>query len=408
MTNEALSKLNKEKKDTDNKGGAIALSVGHGMTDAYSGFLNPIMPFIAMKLGITLAIATTIISIAQLCSSIIQPFFGYLSDMLKKRFFIFWGLVIASSLLSLTGCASTPIVLTLCLALGSMGVAFYHPQATAIVKQLSKKEPTKYMSIFLACGTAGFSAGPLISSYVVKNFGLHNMGWLMIFGWICAILMLKFVPKTSDSSSFKEFTEKAFNRDVILHFWSAVKECFSNSDFKILFSISVAKCLTVSSYCVFLPFLWQKIGYEVSTIGTLIFAFVSAGALATISSGFFESKLGAVRVYYLSMLTTFPLTLILVFTYASHPVISYIALILTGFFALLAIPINMVMAQNTVPQHRGLAAGFIGGFSWGLVGVMLPVTGFAAEHLGIPTLLLCVSILPLVTAMFVKRLKVTK
>ena len=387
---------------------SLTLSLGHFSIDSYSAFINPIMPFIASKLGIALTMATTLISISHLCSSIIQPFFGYSADILKKRFFIVWGLILGAIFLSCTGIATNALMLGLYLALGSMGVAFYHPQATSFVKQFSGNNSTKYMSIFLAGGTAGFSAGPLISSFVAEKFGLEQMPILMIYGIFVGLLLLKFVPKTSDNSSLNEFIKIASKPDFFLSFFKAVKESFSVKDFRILFAISVAKCLTVSTYCVFLPFLWEKMGYSVAKIGVLIFLFVSAGAIATIVSGFFEKRIGAHKVFYLSMLTILPLTLLFILTYSHAQVISYIAVTLAGFFALLAIPINMVMAQNAVPRYRGLVSGFIGGLSWGIIGVMLPLTGFMAEKLGIPTLLLIVSLVPLICAFYVKNLKINQ
>ena len=275
-------------------------------------------------------------------------------------------------------------------------------------KQFSGNNSTKYMSIFLAGGTAGFSAGPLISSFVTEKFGLEQMPILMIYGIFVGLLLVKFVPKTSDKSSLNEFIKVASRLDFFLSFFKAVKESFSVKDFRILFAISVAKCLTVSTYCVFLPFLWEKMGYSVAKIGVLIFLFVSAGAIATIVSGFFEKRIGAHKVFYLSMLTILPLTMLFILTYIHAQIISYIAVTLAGFFALLAIPINMVMAQNAVPQYRGLVSGFIGGLSWGIIGVMLPLTGFVAEKLGIPTLLLIVSLVPLICAFYVKNLKISQ
>ena len=65
-------------------------SLGHFVIDAYSGFLNPIMPFIAAKIGITMALATVLISISNLTSSLSQPFFGFMADRWQRRFFIFW------------------------------------------------------------------------------------------------------------------------------------------------------------------------------------------------------------------------------------------------------------------------------------------------------------------------------
>ncbi len=400
-----VNKMNSCNNQKDNSKVAWTLSLGHFSIDSYSAFINPIMPFIAAKLGIALTLATTLISISHLCSSIIQPLFGYSADILKKRFFIVWGLVIAAIFLSCTGISNSYWVLGLCLALGSMGVAFYHPQATSYVKQFSDENSTKHMSIFLAGGTAGFSAGPLISSFIAEHLGLEKMPILAIYGIIVGLLMLKFIPKTSEEDSLEKFKQKVLKADFLLSFWNAIKESFKVKDLQILFAISVAKCLTVSSYCVFLPFLWQKIGYSVSKIGFLIFLFVSAGAIATIVSSYFEKRIGAKKVYYLSMITILPLAIIFLLTYGTNPLVSQIAVILAGFFALLAIPINMVMAQNAVPQYKGLVSGFIGGLSWGIVGIFLPLTGFIAEKIGIPTLLTLISTVPLICAFFVKELK---
>ena len=393
---------NLKKPAKDNPKASWALGFGHFSIDTYGGFINPIMPFIAVKIGIAMTLATALISISHLCSSIIQPFFGYTADILKKRFFIVWGLILGAIFLSITSIASNPVSLGFFLVMGSIGSAFFHPQATGFVKKYSPENPTKYMSIFLACGTLGYSAGPLLSSFMADKFGLESIPILMIYGIISAILLLKFVPKISKADSFDVFKDKIVKSDFILAFFKAVKESFSVKDFRILFAVAVAKCLTVNSCCIFLPFLWQKMNYSVSKIGFLVFLFVSAGVFATIASPHFERTIGAKMVYYLSLLTTLPLMIIFISTYVSAPFISYTAIILTGFFALLAIPINMVMAQNAVPEHKGLIAGFIGGFSWGVVGILLPFTGFIAEMIGIPTLLILVSIVPLVCAFFVK------
>ena len=134
----------------DNPKAAWTLALGHFSIDTYSAFINPIMPFIAAKIGIALTMATTLISISHLFSSIIQPLFGYAADLLRKRFFIVWGMVIGSIFLSLTSISTNALTLGLCLVFGSIGVAFYHPQATGFVKQYSCEHPTKYMSIFFA------------------------------------------------------------------------------------------------------------------------------------------------------------------------------------------------------------------------------------------------------------------
>ena len=71
---------------------------------------------------------------------------------------------------------------------------------------------------------------------------------------------------------------------------------------------------------------------------------------------------------------------------------------------MLSVSINMVMAQKTMPQYKSMISGFIGGFSWGVIGVLFPIIGFSAEHIGIPETLLIISFVPFILAYFVRFL----
>ena len=71
----------------------IWLNGAHFVNDVYTGFLNPIMPFIAAKVGISMAIATVILSMSHIFSSLLQPIFGFFADNILKRFFVFWGIL---------------------------------------------------------------------------------------------------------------------------------------------------------------------------------------------------------------------------------------------------------------------------------------------------------------------------
>ena len=68
------------RENQNNPVAANFLAAGHFMVDIYSGFLNPIMPFSAAKIGIGIAISTILMSISYLLSSLMQPIFGFLSD----------------------------------------------------------------------------------------------------------------------------------------------------------------------------------------------------------------------------------------------------------------------------------------------------------------------------------------
>lgn len=379
----------------ENKKALGWLGASHFIVDSYSGFLNPILPFIAAKIGITMAVAALMISVSNLTSSISQPLFGFIADKWKKRFFIFWGILFASIFLSLVGVANNAWFLAVFIALGSMGVSFFHPQATSFVAFFSNDtDANKDMSYYIAMGTLGFSLAPLISSTITDFCGLESLPIASLLGILTAISMFLFVPKIS------LYAVKSNSSSLLVAF----KDIFKNRDMLILIMISTLKSLVVTSFCLTLPFLWKNEGYSASQIGGILFLFLISGAIGTYTSAIIESKIGVKKVFYLSMTLVFPLTLLFYLLQGKLVCLALISFIILGYVSFLSVPMNMVMAQKTLPQYKSMIAGFIGGFCWGIVGLILPIISLIAQKYGILNVLLVISIIPLICSYFVKFL----
>ena len=379
--------------DKTNKNAIRTLWAGHATVDISSGFVNPIMPFLAENLGITLAVSTFIISLSHVCSSLMQPVFGYLSDIWKRRFFVFFGMLLSSIFLPLLGMADNVYFLTFCLIVGSVGNGFFHPQATSFINIYSSpKDLTKNMSIFLALGTLGFSLGPVISSFFIEHFSPQTLSFTSILGLIVAALILINIPRISDKVDFKK----------TVNFFVALKEIFTCKSMVILIFFSALKSLATQANSILLPFLWKDLGYNPMTIGMLLFCFLIIGALGTIASGKLEKIIGTKQVIVLSFCAILPLTLLFAFTYKTYPVISMLSFIGIGFFAVLSVPINMVLAHQVMPQYKSLISGFIGGFSWGIVGLSMSLCGLLAENFGIVNVLIVIAIIPALASFLVK------
>lgn len=381
-------------QNENNKKIIYTLSAGHFITDAYSGFLNPIMPFIAAKIGISMAIAAILISVSNLTSSLSQPFFGYIADKWQRRFFIFWGMMMASVFLSLLGIANNIYILLICLLLGHMGVSFFHPQATSIVSNYSKcTTNSKDMSIFIATGTFGFALGPAVSSGITQLWGLEKLPFICFIGIIMAFILLKNVPKLTNIEIIKPKTS----------IFGAVNKIFHNKPVSILVAASIVKSFVVSSFQIILPFYWKSIGYSVSQIGIILLLFMLAGALGVISSPFMERRIGIKNVFYLSLL---PIPLLGIIFYLSKGigVFGLISFILTGYISFLAVPVNMSFAQRLMPEFKSMISGFIGGFSWGVIGLLLPLISIIAEKAGIMNILLLMTFIPFIFAYFIRFL----
>lgn len=378
------------------KGTITWLSFAHLVCDTYSGFMNPLMPFIALKLGISLGVATLIISISHVCSSMLQPFFGFFADNTLKRIFIFWGLILISIFIPLTPLASNLWLLIIFMVLGSLGGSFFHPQGTGFVHKFAEPN-SNAMGWFMSFGSIGFSLGPLLAALIVQYMGMEKLPLTTVFGLFTAGLMFCYVPKLSTSS---EVVEKK-------KFLPTFVEIFKNQQIRYLLMISMMKTLVTNSACILLPFLWRDMGRSPFYIGVALFSFIFAGGIGSFVSHKIESLIGTKPLFYVSMCTTFPLILGFAFTYQEHQILSLIFFLLMGFVTMLAQPVTVVMAQKLMPEYKSVLAGLMVGFSWGVVAVALSVIGAVADKVGIINTLVVLFISPIFATYYVNRLRTT-
>ena len=110
---------------------------GHFINDIYTGFLNPIMPFIAEQVKISMPVATIILSCSHIFSSLLQPFFGFFADKIRKRALIFWGLIFTSLFISFAPASNQVWQMILFIILGSIGSSLFHPQSLGLISKFS-------------------------------------------------------------------------------------------------------------------------------------------------------------------------------------------------------------------------------------------------------------------------------
>lgn len=373
----------------------IWLGGGHFINDIYTGVLNPIMPFIAAKIGISMAVATIILTISHIFSSLLQPLFGFLADNNVKRSFIFWGLILSSIFIPLSALAHNPFILVLFIIIGSIGSSLFHPQALGFASKFAKySDAGKAMAVFVAMGTLGYSCGPIVSSAITQFLGMPKMPLMTVVGCAWALLMFCFVPKLSNIEQIKDKID----------FKTAFKRILSNRKLNILNLIAMMKTMISSACFILLPFLWKNMGYRPFYIGMALFAFIFAGGIGSLVSSNIEKKIGSANVFYISMISTLPLMILFVLSCRPHPTLSLIIFIIMGFVTMMATPVTMLMAQNVLPEYRSIISGFINGFSWGVVAIAMSMLGFVAENFGITNVMLFVAVIPAICSILVKEL----
>lgn len=377
------------------KSAIVWLCLGHLVCDVYGGFLNPVMPFIAAKLDFTMALATLFVAITQICSNMLQPLFGFFADNTLKRFFIFWGVILASVFIPLAPSAQSVPLLVFFMVLGCLGGSFFHPQAMGFINYFSGKNCSKNMGLFVSMGSLGFALGPLLAAYITQIAGLDKISYTSILGLLLAACMFIFVPKLS------VIEKKPCHKELLKSF----KDILSNSQIDFLMLVSMMKSLVTNSACILLPFLWKSMNHSPFYIGFALFLFVFAGSVGSFVSPYAEKFCGSKPVIYFSMWATFPMMILFGLIYKTMPVLSLFVFAVIGFTTMLAQPVVLVWAQKTLPEYKSIIAGFINGFCWGMIALFMSVLGLVAQNFGIMKVLVVLSLIPAVCSYFVKYLK---
>lgn len=370
----------------------VGLSTGHFMVDWYASILVPLYPAITAKLGISLSAISTIIAFGHMLSSMLQPFFGYISDKLRHRTFMFWGLVMASVFIPLTVITNSSRLLALFLITGMCGNAFFHPQVTCLVNTFSYNNPklTKYMGVFLGLGTIGYAVGPVCSSFAAQNFGDSSLLWFMIPGLIAAILVYFLVPKIPNDTICPS-REK---------FLPIMKEILSSKICLGLILIAVVKSGVSISFGTYVPFILEKNGFALNQIGVIATLFFTLSGIATIYSSKLEEKIGGANIIRLSFLSVLPMTLMFLYFIDKLPALAVVLFILTGFFIFLSVSVTLVSAQKLMSKNRGVISGVMQGFSWGLGALFLAPMGYVGQYFGVDKILIIMAVIAFLTGIF--------
>lgn len=374
----------------------LGLSLGHFTIDLYAAILIPLYPIIAQRLNISLATISLIIAIGHSVSSILQPWFGHISDKIHKRIFMFWGLIFSSVFIPLGFIAPNAAALTVFISLGIIGNALYHPQVTLIIKNFYEENTSlsRAIGIFLGLGTIGYALSPYLSTFALKILGDEKFILIGLFGVLFAIFMLFFVPKINTESK----PQKA-------NFYEAIKEILKNKACLFLIIITVIKAALVMSFGTYIPFLLKKYNFPLTNIGIILTMFYILGGLSMIISAPLEKIIKLKGMIIASYLPLLPLTLISLSLLKISPKLASIFFIITGFFVLLSAGVVLARAQSITKAHTGTISGIIQGFTLSLGSLLLIPFGLIGEHFGVEYILILITSIAFMAAIYTARTK---
>src|SRR5688572_24532994 len=146
--------------------------LGHFTNDMFGGILPVLYPTVKERFALDNAQIGLVTLAYTGASSLSQPFFGYLTDRLGRRWFapavLLWG----AGWVSLYGFASTFGVFLALAALAGLGSGAFHPFGAANAAGVTEeRDRNAALSIYTVGGTTGYALGPLVGVALLALFG---------------------------------------------------------------------------------------------------------------------------------------------------------------------------------------------------------------------------------------------
>lgn len=358
------------------------LSVAHFFIDLYSSGLSAFQPMLVERFGLSLAQAGVLAGMLVFSSSLLQPVYGILSDKCGSRLFTVLAPGMAGIFISSLGIANGYSMLIAMVLLGGMGIASFHPQASANATARIAGNKSRSMAIFISTGTFGMAFGPAFFTTIAARYG-WGLTWL---GAVPGVLMTLLLAARFRLAPVSQETSNRFDPAALKAKWKPLT---------ILFLLVYVRSIVQMVFAQFLPlYLNRERGFSVQSAALGLTLYLAFGGMGGFVGGNLADRFGGKRVILISMAGCLPF---LALFFLTEGWLALASLALAGLLLLFTIPVNLVMGQQLVPTQAGTVSALMMGFAWGTAGlVFIPMVGWAADHIGLGTAMACVSAFPIV------------
>jgi MFS transporter, FSR family, fosmidomycin resistance protein len=340
------------------------LASGHLGTDFANGALPALLPFLVDRFGLTYTLAATIMLASTVSSSLVQPLFGLWSDRRGAIWLLPLGVGLAGVGIALAADAPSYWSCLVLVVLSGIGVAAYHPEGSKFAAYTSGRRRASGMSAFSIGGNLGFALGPILATPLVLAFGLRGGLLLALPGLAIAAALVagtrflrSFVPKRDEDGADATGSDRP-------------------GALALLLGVIAFRSLAWFGLITFVP-LWEvSLGHSKAHGNHLLSLMLLAGGVGTIFAGPAADRFGRRPILLGSLVLTAPLIAVFV---SVGGVPGAIALMLVGACVIGTFGVTMVMSQEYLPRHIGMASGLSVGLSIGLGGIAAVALGALAD-----------------------------
>ena len=340
-----------------------ALSSGHLATDFANGALPALLPFFVEKFDLSYTLAAAAVLASAVSSSIVQPLFGLWSDRRGAIWLLPGGVALAGFGIALASVAPTYSLVLVCVVVSGLGVAAFHPEGSKFAAFVGGRRRASAMSLFSIGGNLGFAFGPIVATPLVLAFGLAGGLLLAVPCLAVAVALIALAPflgTFAPERGRQAGSEEPDRLGALL----------------LLLGVIAFRSVSWFGLITLVP-LWEvSLGHSKAHGNHLLALMLLAGGVGTLATGPLADRFGRRPVLLASSASTAPLILVFVIV---GGIPGAIALAGVGISVVGTFGVTMVMSQEYLPRHIGMASGLSIGLSIGLGGVGAVALGAVAD-----------------------------
>ena len=170
------------------KGYKYLFSLGHIASDINQGALPAVLPFLIASYHYDYTTAATLVMVANIVGSLIQPVLGQIADKHNKPWIMIAGIFLAGAGMAALGFMPSFAGMCVAVMISGVGIAMFHPQAAQLVNRVSEEHNRGQNIIYSPMVVLG-------QLYLPNHMGLASgmtLGLAVSIGGIAAPLLGKF------------------------------------------------------------------------------------------------------------------------------------------------------------------------------------------------------------------------
>lgn len=372
----------------------LLIFLGHVWVDASQGILPVVLVELKGLFSLTYFQAGLAMMVLNITSSVIQPVFGYISDRFRTGWFIPVGILWTALSMGLLGWAPSYLSCLILLGFAGLGTAAFHPRAMMAVFLLSGSRRGFGAAVFSTGGNLGFAIGPMVGGLLVLGLGLHaTLGLLppaMLLVLIILIYPGGFLKREGPGRIESQST---LDQEAYPIPWlSLICVCL----------IVTLRAWVYMTFLTYLPMFFQNQGIDLKVGSMMLTVFLVGGAASGLYGGYLSDRIGRRSVIAASLLL-FPL--FMTFMLLSNGVWLWVLAGASGAALLSSFSVTVVLAQELLPRHIGLASGLVLGLAFGTGGVGTALSGYIADMIGLYQTLWFLTFVPILGAFLTVLIK---